>query len=115
MTSQNYRNEGGTDSKHTVDKLLEEHQEAIAIFLDPDGDSEGEFKIGVFTKLAHDSRLSSVLEQILENLQRTRHGKSRSSPVPDKASGSPKKYRSPGPQNGNGCCTTLICENCESA
>lgn len=56
-------------------QLLDQHEEAVVIYLDKDVETEGEHKISVLTKLASKSKLSAVLEQILLNLQRTRDAK----------------------------------------
>lgn len=99
---------GGTES--AVKQILEEHQEAIVITLDPEKDDPSESKIGVFTKLMEEgSKLSAILDKILVNLQRTRDGKTRSS-VENTTTSLSKKRGGKGPKDCAGGGKAIICK-----
>lgn len=113
MSHQTNRNKGGKESD-IVQQLLHGHQEAIVIFLDPDEESQGESKIGVFTKLLKsDSRLSQVLESVLNNIRHTRDAKSSKpsrDPIKDQASGSQKEPSGGSATYNQGSGPTFCCQ-----
>lgn len=51
-----------------VERIFANHKEALIIYLDDDHDTAGESKIGCFTKLAKNSRLTTILASVLNNL-----------------------------------------------
>lgn len=58
-----------------VKAVLNGHQEALVLLLDPDPDSEGESTIGCFMKLGEPSRLSAYLPELLQQLLKISRGK----------------------------------------
>ena len=78
-----------------VSAIFERHLEAVIIYVDPDDDKTGEFKIGVFTKLRKTGILSGILVNILENLRgkdaKTHNRKAKSSTNKRKSSTTAKR------------------------
>lgn len=69
---------GGTEAQGVpidVQSVLDGHQEVLVIVADPDGKSEGESTVAVFSKLLDKGVLSPMLANILRNLLVTKNGK----------------------------------------
>jgi hypothetical protein len=52
----------------TTRQLLDQHREALVIYLDRDEENEGEFKLGIFNKVRDGGVLMPMLASILDNL-----------------------------------------------
>jgi hypothetical protein len=70
--------EGQSSEGHppkSIRDILDKHQEAFIVVLDPDSDVEGESIIACFMKFEEKSRLSAYLHKLLQQLLQTSCGK----------------------------------------